>query len=362
MRSLTRGRLEAMLDSLPVGIVAVDRAACVEFQNSEASRVLGVSARTTRGGPLARHLGPQHPAVSLLAEVLETHRQLASHACELPTRIGTEPLIADLSASPLGVDDGLDGAVLTLRDRTIGRQLEAMVDQRSRSEQFAKLAAGIAHEVRNPLSGIRGAAELLLGKVHDPNLLRYPALIRDETDRIRRLLDDLAELTSTRELALCKTNVHRVVDDLLELQRQAAEWEQIEVVREYDPSIPEIEADPDRLSQILLNLLRNAVQAMQGKGRLVVRTRVESPSQRPPGEERPVGMVRIDIEDNGPGIADEDLPHIFTPFFTRSEQGNGLGLPIAQHWTLRHGGRIQVSDAPDRGARMRVLLPVRRDP
>ncbi len=353
-------RLDAILDSVAVGIVAIHGDAAIELQNAEASRILGTSSEFSVGRTLAESLGAEHPVTLLVSEALGADRPVSSHACAIRPRLSSSSLVVDLAASPIGLG-AAEGAVVTLRDRTIGRELEALVDQRSRSELFAHLASGIGHELGNPLGGIRGAAELLLRKLGESDLRRYPELIRDETDRMRRLLRDLAELTQGGELALCPTNVHRVLDDLVELHSQSDSWEGIEVVREYDPSIPDLEIDPDRMAQVFLNLLRNAVQAMSGKGCLKLRTRVETDHQLSPGT-RPVHMIRIDVEDTGPGIPEEHLPHVFTPFFTQRSHGTGLGLAIAQHWVVRHDGNIQVSSEPGEGARVRVRLPLRRQP
>lgn len=354
-------RLQAIVDSMRVGVVAVDPQGRVEFQNAEASRILEVSARATLGAELAETLGARHPAVDLLRQALEQEREVWSHACSIPRRIGGNPLTVDLAASPITGSGRAEGAVLTMRDRTIGRELEALVAQRVRSELFERLASGIAHEVRNPLGGIRGAAELLLGKAEDPALHRYAELIRDETDRMKRLLDDLSQLTEGGVLAPRTVNLHRMLDDLIQLQRHGREWQAIEVVREYDPSIPEVEVDPDRLAQVFLNLMRNAAQAMSGKGRLLVRTRFR-PALRISNDEEPgAGIVSVDFEDTGPGIAEEDLPHVFTPFFSRRPRGTGLGLAIAQHWIVRHGGSIQVGNHDREGTRVQVLLPGRRN-
>ena len=363
--SLSDERLAAMLDSLRIGIVAVDAKGRVELQNAEASRILGVSADATRGRSLAEVLSAQHPAAALLMQVIQTRDDVSSNACAVPQRIGGDPLTVDLAASPIGSDDTGDedpGAVLTLHDRTIGRELEDLVEQRARSELYAQLAAGIAHEIRNPLGGIRGAAELLEGRLEDRSLKRYSTLIRDETDRIRGLLDDLAELTRGGDLHPRPVNLHRLLDEMLALQTQSEGWREIDVRREYDPSIPELELDPNRMTQVFLTLARNAAQALEGRGRLVVRTRVESIYHVASEEGEPVRWVRIEIEDDGPGIPEEDLPHVFTPFFTRRDRGTGLGLPIAQHWVVRHGGRIQVAPAHAGGTRVRVLLPIRSRP
>jgi len=353
-------RLDAVLGSLRVGILAVDTDGRVELQNPEASRILGQSGVATLGRPLAESLGAQHPAVTVLEAALRDGREVAEHACHLRDRLGGRALVVDLTASPVGVGSEMHGAVLSLADRTIGRELEDLLGQRARSELFARLAAGIAHELRNPLGGIRGAAELLLGKLSDAALARYAELIRAETERMRLLLDDLAELTRGADLHPRQANLHRVIDDLVELHSRSESWRGIRVVREYDPSIPEFEFDPDRTTQVLLNLVRNAVQAMAGKGTLLLRTRIEAGYHlERVGPER-ARMVRLDVEDTGPGIPEEDVPLLFTPFFTRRAQGTGLGLAVAQHWTVRQGGRILVTSRVGLGTRMRVELPLRR--
>jgi two-component system nitrogen regulation sensor histidine kinase GlnL len=354
-------RLHAVLDTLPVGIVGVDGAGLTELQNAEASRILGVSASVTLGEDLGEALGAHHPLVTLLEEVRKTEREVSSPGVVLPDRLGGEPCTVDLTVSPVVGPTGAEGAVATLSDRTLGRELEAFSDQRRRSELFARLAAGIAHEVRNPLTGIRGSAELLEGKLDRADLRRYPELIRNEVDRLRRLLDDLSELTQGADLRLRPVNLHRVLDDMLELQRNAAEWGEVEVAREYDPSLPETPVDPDRIAQVFLNLVQNAVQVMKGRGRLVVRTRLETLYQVASEGRAKERMVRIEIEDSGPGIPEADLPHVFTPFFSRREGGSGLGLPLAQHWVVRHGGRIELRSEVGRGTSVRLFLPAGRN-
>jgi two-component system nitrogen regulation sensor histidine kinase GlnL len=351
--------LQAILAAIPVGVAATDAAGRTALQNPEASRILGVSWETTAGRELAQVLGRNHPLAELIREAVEARRLVSRHACELIQFPIGRPLVVDLAVSPLGVEDEVQGVVVTLTDRTIGRELEELVLLRRRTEEFAQLAAGIAHEIRNPLGGIHGAAQLMLQKLDRGDLSRYPELIRDETDRIRRLLDDLAQLTRGEDLQLRPANLHRVLDDLLQLHRHDPEWEGVELVREYDPSIPEIAIDPDRIAQVALNLLRNAVHAVGGKGRVRVRTRVETQFQLSPGSGQPTGVVHLEVEDDGPGIPEPDLAHIFTPFFTRNDRGTGLGLAIAQHWAVRHGGRIRARSTPGEGTRMRVTLPLR---
>jgi two-component system nitrogen regulation sensor histidine kinase GlnL len=358
------GHIVAALDSVRVGILAVDSRGHVQLQNPEASRILGVSRKAFQGRLPAEVLGEAHPAVVLLSQVLSTNREVSLNECTIrPRPIGDRELLADLTASPISVGDGVQGAVLTLHDRTIGRELEAMVRQHARTESYAQLASGIAHEIKNPLSGIRGAAELLEARLAglelEKGLQRYPELIRTEADRIRRLLDDFMELTRGAELRPRPMNLHEVLDRMIALHSQSEGWSAVDVVREYDPSIPEIELDPDRITQIFLNLLRNAVQALEGRGKVTIRTRVETLYHLSAGHQDPLRMLRIEVEDDGPGIPEEDLPHVFTPFFTRREQGTGLGLALAEHWVVKHGGQIALESSTDGGTRVRILLPVR---
>lgn len=352
-------RLGAVLDSLRVGVVAIDAKGCVQLQNQEASRILGVSRRSSYGRPLAEALDLRHPAVSILMESLSTGRDLSANEREIRPRHGERALRVDLAASPIVVDGEPDGAGLTLHDRTIGRELEDMVDQHARSEIYARLASGIAHEIRNPLGGIRGSAELLAGKLEGQALQRFPNLIVEQTDRILRLLDEFAELTQGGELRSCAVNIHEMLDNMLTLESQSNSWSGIEVRREYDPSIPELELDPDRITQVFMNLTRNAVQAMEGRGQLTVRTRIDRAFHMSPEASKPTRMLRIDVDDTGPGILDEDLPLVFTPFFTRREGGTGLGLALTQHWVVKHGGRIQMLPGHAGGTCARVLLPVK---
>ncbi len=354
-------RLHTILDTLSVGILAVDGAGRTELQNAEASRILGVSASVTLGEELGQPLGARHPLVSLFEEVRKTEREVSAPGVVLPDRLGGEPITVDLTASPVVGHSGAEGAVATLRDRTLARELEAFSDQKLRSELFARLAAGIAHEIRNPLAGIRGSAELLEGKLESADLRRYPELIRSEVDRLRRLLDGLSELTQGGDLRLVPVNLHRVLDDMLDLERNAPEWGEVELAREYDPSLPDALVDSDRVAQIFLNLVRNALQSMKGTGRLVVRTRLETQYQVAAGGRGRDRMIRVEIEDSGPGIPESDLPHVFTPFFSRREGGSGLGLPLAQHWAVRHGGRIEVRSEVEAGTRVRVILPAGRN-
>src|SRR5262245_63072623 len=274
--------------------------------------MLETSTEFAAGLPLARVAGPAFGA--LARSVLELGRPAVENDRILARRF-SEDLILDVAAAPLW-DDRREpsGVVLALRDRTIHRSLAERAAERERLSAYGTIASGIAHEVKNPLGGIRGAAEILASRTSDEKSLDAAELIVREVDRIAALVDDLMVFTHG-ELRTARLNVHRVIDDVLALVAHDRLASGIEVQRLYDPSIPEIEADEGRLRQVVLNLVRNALQAMEGRGRLEVATRMTLDHRlRGPGGE-PVPTVAIEVRDSGPGIPAELLDKLATPFF-----------------------------------------------
>ena len=268
----------------------------------------------------------------------------------------------DVAASPLLDPEGRpDGAVLVLRDRTVQTTLETQVAERERLKAFGRIAAGIAHEVKNPLGGIRGAAELLCARASEDKTRSTAELIVREVDRISALVDDLMVFARGDKLRLEPINVHRVLDDVLELLAHDPLSAKTRVERIYDPSIPELVADRDRLAQVFLNLARNALQAMAPDGgTLVITTRIDFDHPLP--ADRAGGLMMVEIRDTGAGIPEELLEQVGTPLFTTRPGGTGLGLPVAEHWVARHGGSLQIQSGRGEGTRVRVSLPLRAQP
>jgi len=356
--SETLERLDAILGSLRVGVLAVDVDGRVELQNPEASRILGLSGVATLGRPLVESLGAQHPAVMVLETALDDRREVAEHGCRLRDRMGGRSLVVDLTASPVGAGRETRGAVLSLADRTIGLELEDLLGQRARSELFAQLAAGIAHELRNPLGGIRGAAEILASRTSDEKSRDAAALIVREVDRIRSLVDDLLVFHQRDALRLAPLNIHRVLDEVLQLLSMDPLATGVKLERSFDPSIPDLRADADRLTQVFLNLGRNALQALEGEGTLLIETRMALDQRLPSQRGSSLPTVAITVADDGPGIEPELFEQLSTPFFTTRVGGTGLGLAVSRHWVARHGGALRLESEPGSGTRARVFLPI----
>ena len=350
--------LRQVLDAVLDGVVVVDARGAIEELNAEAYRILGSSAQTPRGLPVEKLLGPDHAAVQLLRTVL-TDGCAAIDRDQTVERRFEPALRVDVAAAPILANGAIDGAVLLLRDRTVRHALEAAVSERERLDVFGRIAAGIAHEVKNPLGGIRGAAELLVARAGDSKTERTAQLIVREVDRITALVEDLMVFARGDKLQREPVNVHQVLDEVFDLLVHDPLASNVRVRRHFDPSIPELLADRSRLTQVFLNLARNALQAMEPTGgTLSVTTRVGFDRHLLAPEQRRRGAVVIDVRDTGPGIAEDSLDKVTTPFFTTRASGTGLGLPLAEHWVTRHGGTLGIESELGKGTCVRVALPV----
>jgi two-component system nitrogen regulation sensor histidine kinase GlnL len=246
-----------------------------------------------------------------------------------------------------------------LRDLTNVRELEEAVRQADRLSSLGALAAGLAHEIKNPLGGIKGAAQLLeLEFPENEDLREYIRVMLKEVQRVNLIVEELLALASPGRLKQDKVNLHRVLSDIVLLQRRAADGLSITFGQYFDLSIPPILADEALLTQLFLNLIRNAMEAVGEGGVVKVTSRVLADYSMNQKGERRARMVAIDIADNGPGIAADVLEHLFTPFFTTKSKGTGLGLAICQKIVSEHRGMIKVDSEPSRGTVFTVMLPL----
>lgn len=353
--------LAHVLDALPDGVVVLDGAGNVEQLNAEASRILELSRDSTAGRPVERLLGPDHAVARLARAALAAGGTSLESDCPVPQRFGPA-LVIEVAAAPLFDDEGAPaGAVLALRDRTLQAQLSHVVAERERLADFGRIAAGIAHEVKNPLGGIRGAGEILALRAADAKTREAAELIVREADRITSLVDDLMVFARGDALRLADVNLHRLLDDVLDLLTHDPISAGAHLERRFDPSLPDISADADRLTQVFLNLARNALQALEGSGgTLSIATRITLGHRLTGADGEPVATVVVEFRDTGPGMAPDVLGRVGTPFFTTRPGGTGLGLALSQHWIARHQGTLRIESVPGRGTLARVALPLRR--
>jgi two-component system nitrogen regulation sensor histidine kinase GlnL len=273
---------------------------------------------------------------------------------------GGHPTPVSAATSPLLLGSGERiGVILILRDLTNVRELERSVRQSDRLSALGTLAAGLAHEIKNPLGGIKGAAQLLERELSVDNEMReYTRIMLKEVSRVNRIVEELLALTSPRKLKLETINLHRIIGDLTKLQRQSAADRNVTIMQQFDPSIPPFLADEELLTQLFLNLIKNAIEAVGDVGLVRISTRVHADYRMTQQGESRTRMVAVDISDDGPGIPKEQQEQLFTPFFTTKATGTGLGLAICQKIVSEHRGILKVRSSSGKGTVFTVMLPL----
>ena len=350
---------ENILTSLEDGVIVIDSQGKVSFFNQAAEVLTNLSATQAMEQPYSR-LFRENPWLINMVKKSQLPRQVSTRGeGDFITRWGHQTSVS-LTVSPLQDRYGRSlGSILLIRDLTQRKELEEDLKRSDRVAMVGTLAAGLAHEIKNPLAGIKGAAQLLRRSVtQDSSLVDYTDIVIREVDRVNLLIEQLLDLSRPAKLNLGSLNIHELLDDVLLLERETVQGPRITVKKQFDPSLPAIRGDRAQLTQVFLNLVKNALQAMDGEGCLTITTRIETDFHiRDQGRERGK-FIWVDIEDDGTGINDENLPHIFSPFFTTKNNGTGLGLAICYRIIKEHGGLIRVESSQENGATFKVSLLV----
>jgi len=350
---------EDLLSSLQDGVIVLDSKGCIRSLNQAAEELTGFSGSQITGRPVQEVFPPPAPLAHLVAKTMSQQRSHAEFDATMIRADGarlTVSAVASLVSTPRGESRGV---VLVLRDQSRVRELEDQVQRSERLAALGVLAAGMAHEVRNPLVGVRAAAQLMEREPNfAPSLREFTGTIIREVDRLNRLVDDLLAFGARRRLRIQPCNVNQVVEGALHLEESSLTAGSVSVVRRYDPELPAVAGDSDRLLQVFLNLIKNGVEAMgEEGGELTVRTRFERVALQCGGGPAAV----VEIGDHGPGIPAEMRERLFNPFFSTRHKGTGLGLPISQRIVEEHGGTIEVQSQPGAGTTFRVVLPIALD-
>ncbi len=351
----TTGRV---YDNLATAVLLFDdqlRLVCV---NAAGENLLSVSTRQMEGQTPNEILTGSRDFNEVLKRTLETHVQFTERAMVIQLPHNGE-ITVDCHVTPVIEDDVCVELIVELTD---ARSLQRVLDDESLfmlHDASREAVRGMAHEVRNPLGGIRGAAQLLQSELEDKSesreLIEYTDIIIQEADRLRNFIDRM--LSSDQQLHCVDLNIYEVIEYVCSLVK--AEFEACpEFKRDYDPSLPEIKGDREQLIQVFLNVMRNALQATEGKGHICIQTRVIRQLTIRQNIHRLV--VRIDIIDDGPGIPAEIEKNVFYPMITGRPEGTGLGLSIAQSLINLHGGLINYERKDDKTI-FSIYLPVSED-
>lgn len=350
-----------LLECLPHAVVLLDGDDKIAFANPAAEQFFGISALVLRRQKISDLVTFGCPLLSLIEQVRRGQASVNEYGVEvvLPRTEATH--LVDVFGGPLM--EGPNQVMLLMQQRSMAQMIERQLSNRAAARSASGFSDVLAHEIKNPLSGIRGAAQLLEPGLSDEDR-SLTQLICTETERIRKLIDRIEVFGDERPIARDPVNIHDVIEHVRQLA-QSGFARDIDFRQEFDPSLPAVPGDRDLLIQAILNLVKNASEAVNAAGdiggRIMLRTAFR-PGVRlsVPGSGTRVSLpLLIEIQDNGGGIAPDMQKHIFEPFVTDKPNGSGLGLALVAKIISDHGGVIECESVP-RQTTFRVLLPLQR--
>ena len=345
----------AILEALPDPVIVIDRDERIRFVNSAAEQFLGSGIAALCGSALTDFVAPHASLASLIDSVWRVGNTISEYdvLLEVP-RYGSRSVTIQGALA----GDGADKLVLTLHERSMAEKIDRQLSHRNAARSITAMAAMLAHEVKNPLSGIRGAAQLLEQDA-DAAGRELTRLICDETDRIVALVDRMEAFSDHRPVEREAVNIHEVLERVRKVA-QSGVARHARLVEEYDPSLPPVRGNRDLLVQVFLNLVKNAAEALPGSDGEIILTTAYRHGLRlavPGGKGRQPLPLMVSVTDNGAGIPEDLRPFLFDPFVTTKRRGTGLGLALVAKVIGDHGGVIEFDSQPRRTV-FRVFLPV----
>ncbi len=350
----------AVLNAIHHPVIMVDSDGKISFANWEAEAFFGASASHLSRQTLESYVPFGSPLLTLIEQVRTRRAAVNGYRVDISTpRLGADKLV-DVYASPQAGEG--EAIVVLLQERSMADKIDRQLTHRGAARSVTGLASMLAHEIKNPLSGIRGAAQLLETSVsqEDRALTR---LIRDETDRIVSLVDRMEVFSDERPVDREPVNIHSVLDHVKAIAL-AGFARGVRFAENYDPSLPPVFANRDQLIQVFLNLVKNAAEAVSdeagGEIRLTTAYRPGISLSVAGSREKISLPLEFCVHDNGPGVPADLLPHLFDPFITTKTNGSGLGLALVAKIVGGHGGIVECDSQSDRTT-FRVLMPVSKD-
>jgi two-component system nitrogen regulation sensor histidine kinase GlnL len=336
-----RANARSILDSLNSGVILLDDNLLIVDINPAAENILGISRARARSQSLLQLVDDEPELREIFARVPATGDHYANEMRLAPTEVHADERIVDCRVSPISIENAT--LLVEITDVTRRNQISrenALLIQHGAGRQMIRQ---LAHEIKNPLGGIRGAAQLLARQLDEGELHEYTDVVISETDRLAGLVDTLLGPGGPPKKK--PANVHELLEYVVRII-EAEDNRQLSIRRDYDPGLPDIDLDRDQMVQAFLNLVRNAVAALDGHGSITLRSRAVTNFTI--GATRHRVIASIEIEDDGPGIPADLQDSVFYPLVTSRPEGTGLGLPAAQELISRHGGLIEFESRPGR--------------